>query len=245
MRRSVILSLCVLLVAAAGAQAATMFGTGDIADGNFTYTRTSVVVPLEGTLAGGSVTFDRIDVSYASAPTGAPGATLRQIDGTWAVSGGTLNAWGWDTDECWQYLRNQNAAINIQHGMSYVNFDLSSNDPYTFTYGNSFGCSHTYDNWVAGPKGGGYWVTNAYYYDSFDGAWWTDTEANKLVAGGTPSLLAQLWVTPGSQLSFNGTWDFGGTTLSGSVSTVPEPTTLALIGMGLVGLLCYAWRKRG
>ncbi|NLF08859.1 MAG: PEP-CTERM sorting domain-containing protein [Pirellulaceae bacterium] len=26
--------------------------------------------------------------------------------------------------------------------------------------------------------------------------------------------------------------------------TIPEPSTFALLGMGLIGLLCYAWRKR-
>jgi len=28
------------------------------------------------------------------------------------------------------------------------------------------------------------------------------------------------------------------------VNTIPEPSTLMLTGMGLIGLLCYAWRKR-
>jgi hypothetical protein len=28
------------------------------------------------------------------------------------------------------------------------------------------------------------------------------------------------------------------------VSIVPEPGTLALLAAGLLGLLCYAWRKR-
>ena len=27
-------------------------------------------------------------------------------------------------------------------------------------------------------------------------------------------------------------------------TTVPEPGTLVLLGCGLAGLLCYAWRKR-
>ena len=28
------------------------------------------------------------------------------------------------------------------------------------------------------------------------------------------------------------------------ISQIPEPSTLALLATGLVGLLCYAWRKR-
>ena len=29
-----------------------------------------------------------------------------------------------------------------------------------------------------------------------------------------------------------------------AITTVPEPGTLMLLGSGLMGLLCYAWRKR-
>ncbi len=32
--------------------------------------------------------------------------------------------------------------------------------------------------------------------------------------------------------------------ISGSYVGVPEPSTLVLLGAGLLGLLCYAWRKR-
>ncbi|MBU4273117.1 MAG: PEP-CTERM sorting domain-containing protein [Planctomycetes bacterium] len=28
------------------------------------------------------------------------------------------------------------------------------------------------------------------------------------------------------------------------LTVIPEPSTLALLATGLIGLLCYAWRKR-
>ena len=40
------------------------------------------------------------------------------------------------------------------------------------------------------------------------------------------------------------TWTFSESTGQLSLNTVPEPTTLALLACGLVGLLAYAWRKR-
>ena len=30
----------------------------------------------------------------------------------------------------------------------------------------------------------------------------------------------------------------------GTLTVIPEPGTLALLATGLIGLLCYAWRKR-
>jgi len=35
-----------------------------------------------------------------------------------------------------------------------------------------------------------------------------------------------------------------GRSFAGPLTVVPEPSTLALLAAGLVGLLCYAWRKR-
>jgi len=46
------------------------------------------------------------------------------------------------------------------------------------------------------------------------------------------------WVGSGDHIGYNGIGD------SVNVSRVPEPSTLALLGCGLFGLLAYAWRKR-
>ena len=61
------------------------------------------------------------------------------------------------------------------------------------------------------------------------------------------SRTAWLYITPGADVTFTGelvfATDSGTQTLSGSFSTVPEPSTLLLAASGLAGLLCYAWRK--
>jgi hypothetical protein len=39
-------------------------------------------------------------------------------------------------------------------------------------------------------------------------------------------------------------WDWNSFATTGSIGVVPEPGTLALLGMGAIGLLGYAWRRR-
>lgn len=48
------------------------------------------------------------------------------------------------------------------------------------------------------------------------------------------------------QLTWNATSPNGGNSgiFAVAVSTVPEPGSIVLLAMGLMGLLCYAWRKR-
>lgn len=59
---------------------------------------------------------------------------------------------------------------------------------------------------------------------------------------------AGLAVTAGDHIDFVlGSADFTGyavTQLAATISYVPEPSTFALLGTALAGLLCYAWRKR-
>jgi autotransporter-associated beta strand protein len=76
---------------------------------------------------------------------------------------------------------------------------------------------------VGTGKGAGMWALADFNYDGeVDGA---DVDIWKLKVGSSLGL---------SELSTGGT----------GLSIVPEPGTLALLATGLLGLLCYAWRRR-
>jgi autotransporter-associated beta strand protein len=79
---------------------------------------------------------------------------------------------------------------------------------------------------VGTTGGAGVWELADFNYDGeVDGA---DVDIWKLMVGSS--------INPSGGLSGGG--------MSLSASIVPEPGTLALLAAGLLGLLCYAWRKR-
>lgn len=84
-------------------------------------------------------------------------------------------------------------------------------------------------------------------YSGFADTWYTTTTARQLAAGGT---LAVMYVSSNAGVTCTGeliTTTEGGNGYLGSFTApaaVPEPSTLALVVSGLVGLLAYAWRKR-
>jgi len=92
------------------------------------------------------------------------------------------------------------------------------------------------------------WVETA---SSLAGSWYTSSNGTKL---GDNGLIAQLYVGTKDGVTFTGTSGWGGWGFSGSgnlhgnftipAQTTPEPSTLLLAASGLIGLLCYAWRKR-
>jgi len=85
-------------------------------------------------------------------------------------------------------------------------------------------------------------------YSTFYGGWYNLSSSNYVQVGGA---LATLYVTPGADVAFlaqndgiDGIVTPVGTRCAMFTTQVPEPGTVALLCSGLVGLLCYAWRKR-
>ena len=205
--------------------------------GDFTYTRTPV------TIYGTSL--DELQIYFTTPPTAAPNDKLQVLEGTWTpLTGGIwsdplpLNPlFQADTNNSITSVGKAKENYATEYGMTYVNFDTSNGSAYW-----SLGSQ------VAVNAGAG---TGSYAY--LEGSWYCGTPLTGSIPTG--GLAAMVFVTPGANVTFNGSWGAPGNftpggfgfsnsvNCQGSFSTVPEPLTLLLAAGGLVSLLCYAWRS--
>lgn len=262
MRLSLILGVCIVFLGAMVAQAALIPVTVNALDSQYPTAPGDPLLPTGQT--NGQV-YNNV-LSYTSTPIAlgtsltevqiylndieAMGASgLQALEGTWTVASGfeqiqtsVFGVTPWDryTDNTYSPTLISSFAVPA----SYVNlpYNSSTGVAWTQTAGG-----------LAGNFSSGFATGQS--DTAMHGSWYT---------GGTPltdgSLVATFFIDPGDSIYFHSTLNeapqrsIGGWGLIGSVerqgdftvpgSVIPEPASLFLMASGLVGLLCYAWRKR-
>lgn len=259
MRLSLILGLCIVLCGAIVAQADLI----DVTYGATTYHGVLSYTRTHNTGSNSLVdTLEFYTHDLAAMGGGAEFNRLQVLEGTFTVLNGTMQLTQ-DTDfyptYTWDRFADLTSAglnpnVSKRFQGSYVN--IARTDSTGVIWGeNLVGPAYT-ATWLTGPVDDQTtWTLHGNHSTKLYGSWNTGSG----MSDGT--LLARLFVTTGANVNFVGSWGgdlgitpgaiAGGWGFSGSknmcgsfTTAVPEPTVLALAGMGLVGLLCYAWRKR-
>ena len=150
------------------------------------------------------------------------GTAIDMLEGTWTASEGATMYLQESFGDFWNIMTNTNGATFPPQ--SFVNFD---------------GLSSASDPQLWGRTGSG---TD---YSSFMGSWYVSSPSGNWGEG---SLIAKIYVTTAGEVSFSGKYESTynrGTEFDTTFSSVPipEPSTLALLACGFIGLLAYAWRK--
>jgi hypothetical protein len=247
MRLSLILGVCIVMCCAVAAQATLMNVVVNSTDTQLPAYQTnghvySNVLSYTRTPSALGTSLDEIDIYINNLAAMGPGA-VPLLEGTWSCTSGMnitqttlLGQTPW-----YKYIDSAYGPIMIgsfSYPDSYVNLPFNTS---------------TGVIWSQTPGGSGGYTSgiNVGQSDtSVYGSWFTGGTGL-----GNGSLLAKFFVHANDDISFHSTlnsdkraiggWSLSGVQYQGDFTTAtPEPSTLFLVASGLVGLLCYAWRKR-
>jgi hypothetical protein len=234
MKKVVSVITCMVMFTASAAMASTIsiYNTAGDVMGTLNVARS--------TLSVGGASYDKLVFSLASwsLSSGYSSTTaIGSLSGTWATTSSSNGIclssptdYGWGDDTHGWTSKNKYYTPNAPQ--SYVNFDK-----YVPT-------TASYDPWTRN-------VALGDMYSSFHGAWYATSGSSYTCAIG--DVLAELYVTVGADVKFMtandgidgiGTTSSTNSTFSGSFTTVPEPSMIALLAGAICGLIAYAWRKR-
>ena len=203
-------------------------------------------------IANASGTWDELDINLAawlipSWQTGGPngvGLEVNGFTGTFSVDNPATQGFSltgttttWKNKMTWNYA---NASPTAPAPQSFANFENNSLTP-TRT-GTSPNWTSVYGGWYGNTDGS----SNLQVVDT------SPPSDPNLDDGKDETLIARFYVTPGTNINFLALDDgIGGLGFTNGVTyrfrfdtAVPEPGTIVLLASSLMGLLCYAWRKR-
>lgn len=242
MKRLLLLSVCLMLVGAVSAQAGFLASVPILIEQDGPAT-------LSATISAYSSSLDQVTINITGITGGSYIAALEGVFTVGSTDGnGGFAADGVPGDDLGQGSVAQTPPGNPQTWLHYPSdvAALSNGNPAYFT-----------DTGQSDP-GSGFELYSA-FADAFYST--TTTKMPRASGNSAQTLLATFFVSDATTTSItfgpeaagpSGTFDsavgiYDGATLSEHFTfgaTTPEPSTLVLLASGLVGLLCYAWRKR-
>jgi hypothetical protein len=193
------------------------------------------------------VVLDKVEVYIADWLTIDDSKRITSIDGAFAMNNpaqGFVMYTGSDPDDLWKFYTNWQPASGGK---------IKAQDPPQTCM--SFESIIENATWDRGADIGGTAPEDGFgTFPSFTGGWFSQATKNwigvKTYTGYNGRPLVTAYVTAGAEFNFtttgapHGIGTEAGTFGNTYFNTVPEPGTMMLLATGLMGLLCYAWRKR-